>query len=81
MSITMDRYKLCRDVGMLMIKIYQTTQITEALQGVRLRRDTENTNRMIVRGDLTFVSLLVKFAVSLLLSGLQKTSLRIIRVW
>ena len=76
----MDRYKLCRDVGMLMIKIYPTTQITEALQGYRLRRDTEDTTRVIVAGDLTFVSLLVKFAVSLLLSGLQRNSLRIIHV-
>ena len=30
----MDRYKLRMDVGMLMINIYQTTQITEALQGI-----------------------------------------------
>ena len=30
----MDRYKLRVDVGMLMINIYQTTQITEALQGI-----------------------------------------------
>ena len=43
MSISMDKYKLCRDVVMLMIKIYQTTQITEALQG-----DTEDATCMIV---------------------------------
>ncbi len=48
MSIAMDRYKLCRDVGMLMIKIYQTTQITEALQGDRLRRETEDATCMSV---------------------------------
>ena len=62
MSISMERYKLCRDVVMLMIKIYQITQITEALQGDRLRRETEDATRLRVTSELNFVMLLVKFA-------------------
>ena len=40
----MDRYKLRMDVGMLMINIYQTTQITEALQGIEALGGEEDDN-------------------------------------
>ena len=67
---------------MLMIKIYQTTQITEALQGYRLRRKTEDATCLRVTSlrvtrEFTFVSLLVS-PMSLRLSGLQWHSLMII---
>ena len=64
------------------VKIYQTTQITEAMQGNQPIETEDATvlivTRLTVKSELTCVSLLVKLAVGLLVSLLSELTCELV---